>query len=182
MKTVVIFLRGINVNGINIKMDELKRLFESMMYKDVKTILATGNIIATTEDDEKSYEDHKNRIEKELSSYFGYEAYIILKSVKQIHEIMDESKKHEVPEGYHHYILLTNEELIKDRLKVKFEACNKAEWEQLILGEYGVYWIVPKGSTLQSDFGRLCLGKKEFKSVLTSRTINTILKVSKVIN
>ena len=179
MKTMSIFLRGINVNGINIKMDELKSVIESMMYNNVKTILATGNIIATTADNEISYEEHTNRIEKVLCSHFGYEAYIIIKSAKQIHEIMEESKKHEVPEGYHHYILLTKENSIAEQLKTKFGTCNKAEREQLILGEHGIYWIVPKGDTLKSDFGRLCLGKKEFKSILTSRTINTIQKISK---
>lgn len=179
MKIMAIFLRGINVNGVNIKMDELKSAIESMMYKNVKTILATGNIIATTADDEISYEEHKNRIEKGLSSYFNYEAYIIIKSAKQIHEIIEESKEHEVPEGYHHYVFLTKENIIAEQLKMKFATCNKAEKEQLILGEHGIYWIVPKGDTLQSDFGRLCLGKKEYKRVLTSRTINTIQKISR---
>lgn len=179
MKKMAIFLRGINVNGISIKMDELKSVIESMMYKDVKTILATGNIIAKAADDEISYEEHKNKIEKGLSSYFGYEAFIIIKSARQIHEIIEESKKHEVPEGYHHYILLTKENNIAEQLKMQFDTCSKAEKEQLLLGDHGIYWIVPKGDTLQSDFGKLCLGKKEFKSILTSRTINTIQKISK---
>lgn len=179
MKTMAIFLRGINVNGINIKMDELRGVIEAMLYKNVKTILASGNIVATAAEDEISYEEHKNRIEKALSVSFGYEANIFIKSAGQIHDIMEEAKKHEVPEGYHHYILLTKENDIAGRLKIQFEACRKAEKEQLLIEEHGIYWIVPKGDTLQSEFGRLCLGKKEFKSILTSRTINTIQKISK---
>ncbi len=179
MRTMAIFLRGINVNGISIKMDELKSVIEAMRYKDVKTVLTSGNIIAATEEDELSYEEHKNRIEQGLSSYFGYEAYIFIKPAGEIHEIMEESTGHEVPEGYHHYILLTNESSIAGQLKAQFQTCGKAEKEQLILGKHGIYWIVPKGDTLQSDFGKLCLGKKEFKSKLTSRTMNTLQKMSK---
>jgi len=36
-----VFLRGINVNGIKIKMDALKKAFQRMGFTNVKTILAT---------------------------------------------------------------------------------------------------------------------------------------------
>jgi uncharacterized protein (DUF1697 family) len=178
MKKLVIFLRGVNVNGISIKMDELKNVIESLSYKEVKTILASGNVIAAAVDD-SSYEAHKEKIEKTLSTYFKYESYIILKTANQIHDIIKEASGHIVPEGYHHYILLSNDNIVSEQLKVLFETCMKDEKEQFILGEHGMYWIVPKGNTLKSDFGNKVLGKKEFKSVLTSRTINTILKMEK---
>ena len=42
----VAFLRGINIGGnVLIKMDELRGLFESLGYKNVKTILASGNVV-----------------------------------------------------------------------------------------------------------------------------------------
>lgn len=178
MKTIIIFLRGINVNGINIRMNELSSVVESMMYVDVKTILATGNVIAKTSDDKISIEEHKNKIEAGISNYFGCEANIFIKTAKQIQDIVEESKNHEVPEGYHHYILLNNNN-IGTILKTLFERCNKASNEQLILDEHGIYWIVPKGETLQSEFGKQVLGKKKFRSIVTSRTINTIHKISK---
>lgn len=179
LKKMAIFLRGINVNGISIKMDELKNVLESMMYIEVKTVLATGNVILTAEDDHISYEDHKDKIEQKLRTHFGYEAFVIIKSDKQIYNMIEESMSHKVPEGYHHYILLSKEIDIGEQLGILYEKCNKAQNEQLLLGEYGIYWIVPKGDTLQSDFGKKILGRKEFKSIITSRTVTTIQKMSK---
>ena len=176
MKKFVIFLRGVNVNGISIKMEELRNVMEGMLYYDVKTILASGNIIVTTTDDKMTLEDHKDKIETKLGQHFGYEAFIIIKTSEQITMILEESQNHAVPEGCHHYILLSNDRSVAQELKVQFELCAKGEKEQLILGDYGIYWIVPKGNTLQSDFGKKILGKKKFKNLLTSRTMNTIEK------
>jgi uncharacterized protein (DUF1697 family) len=42
----VAFLRGINVGGHKtIKMDELKEAFEANGFKNVKTFLASGNVL-----------------------------------------------------------------------------------------------------------------------------------------
>ena len=178
MKAFTIFLRGINVNGISIKMEELKRVIEAMDYQNVNTVLATGNIIlATTE--EMSLDEHKKRLEDGLSSHFGYDANLVIKSKEQIMEIIEEAKGHEVPEGYHHYILIHDDKSLGQQLKSLFQQCSKDEKEQLIVEEEGIYWIVPKGNTLTSEFGNKVLGKKEYKSKLTSRTVNTVQKMLK---
>src|SRR4029077_19756102 len=42
----VAFLRGINVGGNRVlKMDDLRKAFESLGFKDVKTVLASGNVM-----------------------------------------------------------------------------------------------------------------------------------------
>jgi uncharacterized protein (DUF1697 family) len=39
-------LRGINVGGNNIiKMDDLKKLFEELNFRDVKTYIQSGNVL-----------------------------------------------------------------------------------------------------------------------------------------
>lgn len=51
MKTYVSILRGINVSGKNvIKMADLKQLFETMGYKDVKTYIQSGNVVFTSKE------------------------------------------------------------------------------------------------------------------------------------
>jgi uncharacterized protein (DUF1697 family) len=181
MEKLAIFLRGVNVNGISIKMEELRAVIEALGYKNVKTILASGNVIADAVE-ELSYEEHRSKIEEGLSSHFGYEAYVIMKTAKQIEGIIKEAACHEVPEGCHHYILLTKDNSIGQQLMELFHTCSKAENEQFLLGEQGIYWIVPKGSTLESAFGSQILSKKVWKSVLTSRTMNTIQKMVKYLS
>jgi uncharacterized protein (DUF1697 family) len=49
MARFVAFLRALNVGGHHIvKMDELKRLFETMGFTDVETFIASGNVVFTT--------------------------------------------------------------------------------------------------------------------------------------
>ena len=40
------------------------------------------------------------------------------------------------------------------------------------------YWKVPKGNTLESDFGKI-VGRKDLKNTFTSRNLNTFEKVLK---
>jgi len=43
----VALLAGINVGGRTIKMADLKALFESLGFTEVKTLLASGNVLFT---------------------------------------------------------------------------------------------------------------------------------------
>ena len=61
------------------------------------------------------------------------------------------------------------------------EECSKltlSEGEEVQCINDIIYWKVKKGSTLDSDFGKL-LGVKKFKNLFTSRNINTLEKISK---
>lgn len=173
------FLRGVNVNNTRMKMDELRAAFLRMGYEDIKTILASGNVIFGTNELAMTLEDHKERIEMALSLDYAYEAYVIMKDLEGINHIMEEANGHTIPDDYHHYLLLTNNDEIRPELQEVYPTLNHADLEELIFDPHGIYWIVPKGDTLQSDFGKEVLGKKKYKSRLTSRTINTIVKVQK---
>jgi len=47
----VALLRGINVGGISIKMNDLKASFEGLGFEDVRTILQSGNVVFTSDKD-----------------------------------------------------------------------------------------------------------------------------------
>ncbi|MEJ2599279.1 MAG: DUF1697 domain-containing protein [Anaerolineales bacterium] len=49
MSRWIAFLRAMNVGGHNVKMDRLRRLFESLGFTGVDTYLASGNIVFETE-------------------------------------------------------------------------------------------------------------------------------------
>ncbi|ULO09873.1 DUF1697 domain-containing protein [Paenibacillus sp. 19GGS1-52] len=174
------FLRGINVNGINIKMDALKEAFIKMGFRDAKTILATGNVIFTIAEGINGGQDSKSYIEEELSKYFSYDAHVIIRSSREIQEIVVAAQTMDVAEECHNYLLLCDDrEMILD-LKQLFDSMPQTPLEQLMVLECGVFWTVLKGSTLSSDFGSKVLGNKKYKSRLTSRNINTIQKIHKL--
>lgn len=84
----VAFLRGINVGGHkSVPMEKLRESFESLGFQNVKTILASGNVIFEA----KSTKPHilKNTIEKELEKAFGFEIGVILRTVQDIKNLVD---------------------------------------------------------------------------------------------
>ena len=55
MYTHLVLLRGINVSGHNmIKMDALKKVLETMGFKNVVTYIQSGNVFVTTEENDAS--------------------------------------------------------------------------------------------------------------------------------
>ncbi len=173
------FLRGVNVNGISIKMDALKAAFIDMGFQNVKTILATGNVIFSDAEEHDPGQDIKASIEKALSGRFGYDAHIFMRSKAQIQAMLLAARTITVPEEHHHYCLLCDDTPLPLELKELFYSMPHISQEQFIAHEAGTFWIVPKGSTLSSDFGAKILGSKKYKSLLTSRNMNTMEKIFK---
>lgn len=173
----VAFLRGINVNGIKIKMKDLEKILLENGYAEATTILATGNVILESNQQDWTFAMHKAHIEKVLSEAFQYEAYVFLRSAEQIYQGVAHAQSMKPTEADHHYYLVAEDSEVGKRLQILFDQCKKAEGEQFIAADQGLYWIVPKGDTLNSEFGNKVLGKKEFKSILTSRNMNTMRKI-----
>jgi uncharacterized protein (DUF1697 family) len=79
----VALLRGINVGGSNlIGMPALKACFESQGFRNVSTYIQSGNVLFTAA--RSSQPALERRIEKGLSSTFGYEARVVLRSLQQL--------------------------------------------------------------------------------------------------
>ncbi|MCX7615585.1 MAG: DUF1697 domain-containing protein [Clostridiales bacterium] len=176
-QTYCVFLRGINVNRIKIKMDELKDTFCKIGFGDVKTILATGNVIAT-DTQNVSRQDLKLFIEKELGARFDYDAHVLIRNRNEIRDIVSAAKKISVPDGYHNYYLLCEDNDLPKELEHVFCFMAHRPDEQFHPFGDGAFWIVPKGATLDSEFGSKVLGDKKYKSRLTSRNLNTLEKIN----
>lgn len=87
------------------KMAEVCKVFQNAGAKDVSSILASGNIIFSSAD---SVESLKSKLEKELSDYFDYEAFLFIRSEAEIKAIFSSSPFSSLPE-YHNYIFITTE-------------------------------------------------------------------------
>ena len=75
------FLRGVNVKGTAMKMAEVIEVFKNTGVKNVSSVLATGNILF---DSEENPEKLKAILEKSLSDYFNYEAFLFIKTEEEI--------------------------------------------------------------------------------------------------
>lgn len=168
-----VFLRGVNVNGVAVKMDALKEAFRTMGHPEAKTILATGNVVIRLEGDPAA---EKANIERALSQIFHYEAYVFLRSGEELEAACAAAKELAVPEGFHCYLLILEKGTLP-ALAETFRSLPHMDGERFVPLGQDAFWLVPKGSTVDSPFGNKALGSRRFKSVLTSRNMNTIEKV-----
>lgn len=170
------FLRGVNVKGTNMKMAEVCEVFKNAGMKDVVSVLASGNIIFSSD---KKAEDLKIILEKEMFVHFNYEAFLFIKSQQEIENFLN-SNPFGKNENLHVYTFVGNSE-IENVLINEFENSTKTENEEGKMINNIFYWQIPKGNTLDSSFGKI-LGKKSLKDQFTSRNINTFEKILKKIN
>lgn len=169
------FLRGVNVKGTNMKMAEVCSVFAEAGTKDVSAVLASGNILFSSEEE---VEELKNTLEEAMSAHFSYEAFLFIKSKKEIEAIFRENPFETNP-GYHIYSFV-GVDGIEKILMSEFEKSRKAPGEAAQIIGCNFYWTVPKGNTLDSEFGNIS-GRKNLKNSFTSRNINTFEKVLKKI-
>ncbi|MCD1117078.1 DUF1697 domain-containing protein [Chryseobacterium turcicum] len=167
------FLRGVNVKGTNMKMAEVCQVFKEAGMENVSSILASGNIIFSSD---KDAVELKTILEKAMSEYFNYEAFLFIKTVAET-ELFWTKNPFEKNENFHTYAFVGNEN-VENVLMNEFEIALKSENEQAKIVNNIFYWQVSKGNTLDSSFGKV-LGKKSLKNQFTSRNINTFEKILK---
>src|SRR5262249_43759410 len=83
----VALLRGINVGGNKlVNMEALKKWLTSLGLRNVKTILATGNVIfETTETDEDAL---GKKIEAKLEEALGHRVGVLVRPMKEIQKLV----------------------------------------------------------------------------------------------
>ena len=167
------FLRGVDVNGTSMKMAEVMNVFTDAGMKEVSSVLASGNILFSSD---KKPSELKNILEKSMSEYFDYEAFLFLKNENEISEIVNNNPFTKA-EDLHIYVFVGIED-VETLLIEEFSKSDKAENENAQIVADTFYWQIQKGNTLGSTFGKV-LGKKKLKDKITSRNINTFERILK---
>jgi uncharacterized protein (DUF1697 family) len=91
MTRYVALLRGINVGGKNvIKMVALKACFEEAGFKDVATFIQSGNVLFTANGTASAV---AKKVETILGKAFNYQASVVLRSDKQLQDIVKNAPK-----------------------------------------------------------------------------------------
>jgi uncharacterized protein (DUF1697 family) len=86
MTTYIALLRGINVGGKNIiKMVDLKRVFESIGFCEVKTYIQSGNVLFKSNGVEELL---RKRIQQEIEAVFGFSVPVILRTFEELKSII----------------------------------------------------------------------------------------------
>jgi uncharacterized protein (DUF1697 family) len=169
MTRYVALLRGVNVGGVNVKMADLAEVVRGLGYDDVKTVLASGNVLFTTGDAASAA---KEKLEAALRERFGYEAWVHVLTQRTIAKIVDAYPYPRSAERHAYVVFILKSEVRDELLAVELDP----QIEQAKAGDGVVYWTVPKGSTLDSAMGKAQSAARH-KPWLTTRNLNTLEKL-----
>ncbi len=169
MTRYIAFLRGINVGGVNLKMADVAKAMEAAGFTEVKTILASGNVLL---DSTSKAPKVRTTAEKALRDAFGYEAWVLVYDIPTLQKISAGYPfEREVPD-HHSYVTFVSDDDLLDELA----ALTPGEDEKVQRGHGVLYWQVPRAATLDSAIGKT-MGKKRYKSCTTTRNLRTLDKV-----
>ncbi|MBI3611065.1 MAG: DUF1697 domain-containing protein [Nitrospirae bacterium] len=169
------FLRGINVGGNKpVKMDKLKKAFESLGFKNVKTLLASGNVVF--EAPKASASVLAKKIEEKLKKTFGHEIGVLIRTITQLQRIEESNpfKGINVTPQTRLYVTFLSEKS-KSGLKIPYESPDK-NFKILRATENDVC-SVPTLSPNCRTVDLMDILEKEFGRKITTRNWNTIAKV-----
>jgi uncharacterized protein (DUF1697 family) len=170
MTDYVALLRGVNVGGVTIKMADLAEVVRGAGYTNVKTVLASGNVLFTTPDAASAAE---KALEAPLRTRFGYEAWVHVLTVDAIRTIIAAYPYARSAERHAYVVFAVKPEVRTELLAVKLDPAI----EQADAGDGVIYWSVPKGSTLDSAMGK-AQSKASYKPWITTRNLNTLEKLA----
>jgi uncharacterized protein (DUF1697 family) len=171
MTSYAVFLRGINVGGINIKMAELKEALKSRPFDDVKTLLASGNVVLASDLEPAAVKDE---FEACLRETFGYDAWVVVLTADRVAELVEACPYPADDKATHTYLTLASDTSMLDELFDAGAALGGVE--QTRLGPEASSWLAPAGGTLDSPFSKLS-AKPKYKASTTTRNLRTMVKV-----
>ena len=97
MQTYISILRGINVGGHKmIKMDALRKMYETLDFTGVKTYIQSGNVIFVYK--KANCEDLENKIAENIVKIFGFDVPVMVKTSDEILEVLQNNPFLEKPD------------------------------------------------------------------------------------
>ena len=170
------FLRGVNVGGVNLKMADVARALADAGFANVRTILASGNVILESR---AGADAVRAKAETALRQRFGYDAWVLVYPLETVRAIVDAYPFEPELEGYQSYVTFVSDTDVLDELAALADQASVDEKITRGSKPAGViYWQVPKNQTLDSTIGKT-MGKKRYKSSTTTRNVRTLDKLLK---
>ena len=167
----IALLRAVNVGGgSTIRMSELRSMFTSAGFAEVKTYMQSGNVIFTTT--EPGQQQLTHRIERALQAAFGYRVAVLVLSPAQLRQAAARNPfKPTDPGQACHLMFLSHEPGQKQR-------------QALMAARGDDYHVAVRGKVLYYTFPRRLQGRRRtvnFEEILgvtgTSRTCTVVAKL-----
>jgi uncharacterized protein (DUF1697 family) len=105
MTTYVALLRGIMPTNPNMKGEKLKGVFESLGFKNVATVIASGNIVFETNSTDIPALEAK--IEKALPAQLGFTSATIVRSQQDLQKLVKKNPFKGIKDEKPNYLVVT---------------------------------------------------------------------------
>lgn len=162
----IALLRGVNVGGVTVKSAALAEVFRGMGFTDVRTVLASGNVLFAGAGQAEA-------IEKALADAFGYGARVILTDQATVKAVIEAYPFDEVDDRQPYVMFVSESGDIRKLLELAGNTGSDVERVQP--GDGVLYWEVRKGMSTDSPFS-----KKTARTpgiLTTTRNLRTLRKL-----
>jgi uncharacterized protein (DUF1697 family) len=149
---------------------DLADVVRGLGYDEVRTVLASGNVLFTTGE---SSATAKSRLEAALGERFGYEAWVHVLTAEAVAAIAAGFPFERTADRHAYVVFVVKPEVRAELLATELDPAVERAAE----GDGVLYWTVPKGATLESRFGR-AQAVARHKPWLTTRNLNTLEKLA----
>lgn len=167
MSAYIALLRAVNVGGTGkLAMSELKTMCEAAGFEDVKTYIASGNVVFSSD---LSDTQVRKALEDRLAAYAGKPVGVVVRTAQEMEEVL---KANPFPNAKpnHTVAIFLNEKPADDTLDT---LRNRAEGEEVRLGKREIYVSYGAG------MGQSKLVIPAAKAG-TARNMNTIAKLAEM--
>lgn len=165
----VAFLRAINVGGHVVKMETLKRIFESLDLEKVETFIASGNVIF---DSPRKARELELRIQEGLQNKLGYSVTTFLRTIGEVSEISNHKPFPGIETG--HYVAFLPKAPPAPLHQKLLSFGN--ETDRFAIHKRGVYWLC-RTSFSESTFSGALL-EKTLALPATIRNVTTVKRIA----
>jgi len=125
MGTYVALIRGINVGGISLKMEDLRRMLEYIGFSKVRTYIQSGNAVF------ESKETNKRRMEaeiaQELKNLLDRDIGVIVKSIEELRRIAQAHPLADLGDSKNLYVTLLSYDPTKPDVEALMETMNEVD-------------------------------------------------------
>jgi uncharacterized protein (DUF1697 family) len=169
----IALLRAINVGGHNIKMEDLRKLFEDLGFLNVRSYIQTGNIFFESKD--TNCASLTDKIEKYLFEKLGYEVATFLRTLEEIESALNLNpfKDIEMTENMRQCIVFLSNTLPDNQELPVISPKKDIKILKLTSGEALVLLDQPKGKASNPS----AFIEKTFKVKATTRFFATTQKI-----
>ena len=171
------FLRGINVGGKNpVPMQKLKKMFDSMQFKSVQTLLASGNVLFEAPPIDAIALEQK--IEEKLKRTFGQDIGVLIRTMEELEHLSNSQpfKGIDITSETRLYITFFSEKP-KGSLKIPFTSPDQSYKILRVSGREVCSVLVLSSNSRTVDLMKDL--EKEFGNKITTRNWNTIVRLLK---